>query len=115
MARGAKGYDDPWLTGRYHPRSVTDTINGIVKKKSFQREGGEVLLVGIEGDVTYGQRTKYEWLALVEDIDRGVATGVILHRPKNKRVSLGLGRIVALHHRPSTIYRNSEHIRRLLF
>eukprot|EP01051_Picozoa_sp_SAG22_P005033 SAG22_NODE_288_length_12949_cov_163.316265_3_plen_112_part_00 len=45
------------------------------------------MLVGVEGDVAYGARTKYEWLALIEDIDRGVHMGLIKKRPKNKRFS----------------------------
>ena len=68
-------------------QSVTDKINAIASKKSFQREGGEVMLVGVEGDVAWGARTKYEWLALIEDIDRGVKAGIIKLRPKSKRFS----------------------------
>ena len=33
----------------------------------------------------------------------------------NDAVRVGLGRIVALHHRPSTSYQIHEHIRRLFF
>ena len=77
---------EPW----YPPllQSTSDQLNTTVAKKSFQRNGGEILLVGIEGDVTYGRRTRYEWLALQEDLDRGVTKGVVRLRPKNKRVSL---------------------------
>ena len=66
-------------------QSVTDKINAIASKKSFQREGGEVMLVGVEGDVAWGARTKYEWLAVIEDIDRGVKAGIIKLRPKSRR------------------------------
>jgi hypothetical protein len=45
------------------------------------------MLVGVEGDVAWGARTKYEWLALIEDIDRGVKAGIIKLRPKSKRFS----------------------------
>ena len=66
-------------------QSITDKINALASKRSFQRNGGEIMLVGVEGDVLYGARTKYEWLALIEDIDRGVKVGVLKHRPKNRR------------------------------
>ena len=32
-----------------------------------------------------------------------------------REVALGLGRIIALHHRPSTLHRNRSHIRCLCF
>ena len=66
-------------------QSITDKINALASKRSFQRNGGEIMLVGVEGDILYGARTKYEWLALIEDIDRGVKVGVLKHRPKNRR------------------------------
>eukprot|EP01051_Picozoa_sp_SAG22_P022889 SAG22_NODE_5670_length_974_cov_2.330286_1_plen_263_part_10 len=68
-------------------QSTTDKIIAITSKKSFQRNNGEIMLVGVEGDVTYGARTKYEWLALIEDIDRGVQMGLIKTRPKSRRFS----------------------------
>eukprot|EP01050_Picozoa_sp_SAG11_P026873 SAG11_NODE_6595_length_1281_cov_5.369712_1_plen_216_part_00 len=69
-------------------QSTSDQVNTTVFKTSFQENRGEILLVGIEGDVEHGKRTKYEWLALLEDIDRGVTKGVVKLRPKSRRVTL---------------------------
>ena len=48
------------------------------------------MLIGVEGDVVYGARTKYEWLAIIEDIDRGVKVGLIKQRPKSRRFRCAL-------------------------
>eukprot|EP01051_Picozoa_sp_SAG22_P020815 SAG22_NODE_4353_length_1294_cov_1.144770_2_plen_87_part_01 len=87
MAMAPQFVDDPdYVDVRKEPwylpllQSTTDKINATSSKLSFVQGGGEIMLVGVEGDVDYGARTKYEWLALVEDIDRGVKLGVIKHR-----------------------------------
>mmetsp|Transcript_23419 Transcript_23419/g.53358 ORF Transcript_23419/g.53358 Transcript_23419/m.53358 type:complete len:516 (-) Transcript_23419:342-1889(-) len=75
----------------WYPRllqSTTDSIAEIASKARFKKEGGEILLVGIEGDVQWGRRTKYEWLALIEDIDRSCVEGALTVRPKNKRIDI---------------------------
>ena len=49
----------------------------------------------------FGARTKYEWLALVEDIDRGVKMGIVKHRPKNRRFRSALAPLAA---RPAAVH-----------
>ena len=56
-------------------QSTSDQINTTAFKVSFRENNGEIMLVGIEGDVEHGRRTKYEWLAVLEDLDRGVTKG----------------------------------------
>jgi hypothetical protein len=69
-------------------QSVTDTIADIAGKTAFKQGDGEIKIIGIEGDVTYGKRTRDEWTALQEDIDRAVRGNVLPVRPENMRCKL---------------------------
>jgi hypothetical protein len=69
-------------------QSVTYTIADIAATTAFKQGHGEIKIIGIEGDVTYGKRTRDEWTALQEDIDRAVRGDVLPIRPENQRCKL---------------------------
>ena len=67
---------------RYY-QSVVAAINNAKRKYPDHT----IYLLGIEGDVQYGKRTRQEWTFLVEDIDKHILDGKISKRPSNMRVS----------------------------
>ena len=74
---------EPWYA-RYY-QEVTHTINN----RARQFPDKSIVLVGIEGDVKWGQRTKQEWTFLQEDIDEQVVAGTVAKRPQNMRIPFG--------------------------
>jgi hypothetical protein len=78
--------EEDWYRG--YLQSVTDTIADLAGKTGFKQGNGEIKIIGIEGDVTYGKRTRDEWTALQEDIDRAVRGDVLKMRPENQRCKL---------------------------
>jgi len=63
------------------------TINSLCAKKSFQSSpDGNIKLLGIKGDVTFGKRTLAEWTCLSRDLDRGVKEGSVNFRPDTQRI-----------------------------
>jgi len=68
---------------------TTKCINELAEKDAFQRNGGKIKLIGIEGDVEWCAATRAEWTTLIEDVDHGVMIGQTLHRPQNQRLPIG--------------------------
>ena len=77
---------EPWYE-RYL-QAIETLIENISSKKSFIAHGGKIKLVGIEGCPMFGKRTRDEWTALIEDLDRGVRGDTALCRPSSSRVPL---------------------------
>ena len=59
------------------------TLNNLVRKNP----NVEVKMVGIQGDLTHGVRTKCEWTCLLEDINESVRTGKIRVSPMGSPAS----------------------------
>ena len=55
-----------------------DTLNNVARKNPTAR----IKMVGIQGDLKFGVRTKLEWTALQEDIQAQVLEGTITKRPE---------------------------------
>jgi len=73
--------------GRYL-QSNSDAINAIANMNKYKKNNGQLKIIGIEGDVVYGERTLQEWTALQADLDKGFKDGKLAERPKNSRVAL---------------------------
>lgn len=85
------------------------TLNNLVRKNP----NVEVKMVGIQGDLTYGVRTKCEWTALQEDINESVRTGRIHVSPVGSPASTRL-RLAQRHtHSPQHGTTTTTHLRRL--
>lgn len=67
-------------------QSVSDTVNDIADKQHFKDNKGKIKVLGIEGDVAYSLRTRYEWTCLQADIDRGVELNIMRVRPQFTRI-----------------------------
>jgi hypothetical protein len=74
---------EPWYDAYLH--RVVEAINN----RARQFPDKSIVLVGIEGDVKWGQRTKQEWTFLQEDIDEQVVAGTVAKRPQNMRIPFG--------------------------
>ena len=72
---------------RYFQSNVTVLNNAARKKKSVK-----VKMIGLQGCLTYGVRTRFEWTALTEDINEGCEKGKIHVRPSSLATSGGSGR-----------------------
>ena len=68
--------EEQWFP-RYYAVNA-DTLNNIARKHTAAR----IRMVGIQGDLRYGVRTKWEWTALQEDINDQVLEGTITKRPE---------------------------------
>jgi len=69
-------------------QSNSDAINAIANMNKYKKNNGQLKIIGIEGDVVYGERTLQEWTALQADLDKGFKDGKLAERPKNSRVAL---------------------------
>ena len=67
---------------RYY-QTVVAAINNAKRKYPDHT----IYLLGIEGDVQYGKRTRQEWTFLQEDIDKHILDRKVHARPSNMRVS----------------------------
>ena len=63
-------------------------LNLYILSVRFQQKNGELKVFGIEGDVKFGLRTRYEWTALQEDCDAAVRQDRLKYRPAFQRVKL---------------------------
>eukprot|EP00928_Gymnodinium_smaydae_P092004 TRINITY_DN75784_c0_g1_i1.p1 TRINITY_DN75784_c0_g1~~TRINITY_DN75784_c0_g1_i1.p1 ORF type:complete len:342 (+),score=51.62 TRINITY_DN75784_c0_g1_i1:129-1028(+) len=80
---------ESWYRG--YLNANVKAINNFALKDSFQKAlhngaGASIRLLGIEGDVKFGLRTRCEWTALAEDIDAGVMKSSVQVRPQMVRV-----------------------------
>ena len=66
---------------RYFQSNVTVLNNAARKKKSVK-----VKMIGLQGCLTYGVRTRFEWTALTEDINEGCEKEKIRVRPSWQQV-----------------------------
>jgi hypothetical protein len=72
--------EEPWYARFYH--GVVENINNTSRKK----EACRIMIIGVEGDLNYGARTRQEWTYLIEDIDAQVKAGTIRTRPESQRL-----------------------------
>ena len=77
---------EPWYE-RYL-QAIETQIENICSKKSFIANGGKIRVLGIEGCADFGKRTRDEWTALIEDLDRGFRADTLHCRPSSSRVPL---------------------------
>ena len=66
---------------QWYPRyfmANESTLNNLVRKNNQV----QIKMLGIQGCLTYGQRTRHEWTCLQEDINQGVESNKIKVRPK---------------------------------
>ena len=68
--------EEHWFP-RYYAVNA-DTLNNVARKNPTAR----IKMVGIQGDLRFGVRTKLEWTALQEDIQAQVLEGTITKRPE---------------------------------
>ena len=68
--------EEHWFP-RYYAVNA-DTLNNVARKNPTAR----IKMVGIQGDLKFGVRTKLEWTALQEDIQAQVLEGTITKRPE---------------------------------
>eukprot|EP00618_Florenciella_parvula_P001678 CAMPEP_0119480912 /NCGR_PEP_ID=MMETSP1344-20130328/9508_1 /TAXON_ID=236787 /ORGANISM="Florenciella parvula, Strain CCMP2471" /LENGTH=307 /DNA_ID=CAMNT_0007515267 /DNA_START=84 /DNA_END=1007 /DNA_ORIENTATION=- len=70
--------------------SICDAINSAATKKKFVKaiadKNGGLRVFGVEGDIVFGVRTKYEWIALQEDCEAAFKMGRLKYRPTFVRV-----------------------------
>jgi len=74
---------ESWYDGYLNTNQVL--INSLVSKRSFR----ELWMIGIEGDLEFGLRTRSEWHFLQRDLVRGVLAGSVHARPQFMRIPLG--------------------------
>jgi len=74
---------ESWYYGYLNTNQVL--INSLVSKRSFR----ELRMIGIEGDLEFGLRTRSEWYFLQKDLERGVLAGSVRARPQFMRIPLG--------------------------
>ena len=75
--------EEHWFP-RYYAVNA-DTLNNVARKNPTAR----IKMVGIQGDLKFGVRTKLEWTALQEDIQAQVLEGTITKRPEWLQVAFG--------------------------
>jgi len=73
---------ESWYHGYLNANQVC--INSLASKSSF----GQLRIIGIEGDLKFGARTRAEWHYLQQDLERGVAEGIVHVRPQFIRIPL---------------------------
>ena len=75
--------EEHWFP-RYYAVNA-DTLNNVARKNPKAR----IKMVGIQGDLKFGVRTKLEWTALMEDIQAQVLAKTIRKRPEWLQVAFG--------------------------
>ena len=75
--------EEHWFP-RYYAVNA-DTLNNVARKNPSAR----IKMVGIQGDLKFGVRTKLEYTALMEDIQAQVLEGTITKRPEWLQVAFG--------------------------
>ena len=74
--------EELWYRGYYQANEYT--INNLHRKNP----DCQIRMLGIQGDLTHGVRTRHEFTCLQEDINIGVESGKIKVRPKWLQVEL---------------------------
>jgi len=77
----------PWYRSYY--ATIEKSINNWQGKESFQTGEGEIKVFGIEGCLEHSISTRYEWFALIEDLDAAANKGSLKYRPSSSRIKLG--------------------------
>mmetsp|Transcript_12810 Transcript_12810/g.15308 ORF Transcript_12810/g.15308 Transcript_12810/m.15308 type:complete len:255 (-) Transcript_12810:165-929(-) len=91
MAAQHRKADEDWMDVRkkswFRPyyATIEKDINNIASKNSF-KNGGELKIFGIAGCPKYSKSTKYEWTALLEDLDAAINKGSLHFRPTCSRI-----------------------------